>query len=204
MKILITLMVGLLTFSASAKKIKGYIVDNGDTTQVVLYVKFALGEPSIVRNYDFFKYSITEEEDNIKLYPREGVEVLFKHKGKECLFRSLEEYKPVGSPSIGFVSTEYRGKSVSVVSAVRINQSIGQHDPATGFWNPGGISKSTWSTLYSSSKGYLEFGILNFRKAAKAYFSDCPELVDKIAKKEVNSSTLDEIVDFYDQFCVKE
>lgn len=198
MRILTLILVYLLSCSLFAKKIEGSIIENGDTSNVTLYVQCALGYPSLTRNSEYFEYS--EKGEDIKvLYPKPGVEVHFNHKGDSYIFQSLNYFSDPGKSGVGFMCLERKGKYLSAIIAVNI---IEEEDIVDykGQLLPNDISKEIRTTFYSPEKGFMKFGAFNFRKQAKLYFSDCPTLVSKIDEKEFTRSSILEIVDFYNRF----
>ena len=47
-----------------------------------------------------------------------------------------------------------------------------------------------------------DFIFRSFRKRASEYFADCPELADKIRKRELRKREIKEIIEFYNNHCV--
>lgn len=198
MRNLIALCFILLSVNLYAKKVEGYIIDNGDTTQVTLHVKGFLGEVSIAKNDQFIKYS-KNGGSKTKIFPKKGLRVVFEDNGYLYNFMSLKEYDSWGETSLSFTHVEYESEDIMVVNAVKTSYNAPTHNPQTGVMSGGGTTKSTFKTFYSVEKGYLHYGMFNFRKRAMAYFSDCPMLVKKIKDKELISYDLHKIAKLYSQ-----
>jgi len=198
MKILITLMIGLLSTTLSAKEIEGYIIDNGDSTEVVLFVKSLFGVISFEYNNLEFKFTKNGGEKET-IFPKKGLSIAFKDDGTDYLFMSLPKYKMNNSLEFFFTHVSYYRDRILVVSAIKSRDNALVYDSTTRDVRGGGETNSIVNTFYSKEKGYLEYGLFNFRKKAKVYFSDCPELVSKIQDKEFIEFDLHEIAAFYAQ-----
>lgn len=196
--LLLLLSLVFVNSSAFAKKIKGYIIEEGDTTEVILYVKGFLGEPSITKNYNQFKYSKNGGAKEL-LFPKEGTSVVFEHISKKYVFMSLPKIDDQEYAELYFTNVDYIGGNMLVVSAVRRRNHGEYYNTTTGMFTGGGTTTTTLKTLYSEEKGYLVYNLLNFRKKAKIYFSDCSSLVEKIDNRSLTSKELVEIVKIYDQ-----
>lgn len=65
MRTLILVLISLLSYSSIAKQVKGYIVNKGDTTEAILYIKFAFGEPSLTGNYESINFKYNEKDSRV-------------------------------------------------------------------------------------------------------------------------------------------
>lgn len=196
MRVLMLLVFSLLSYVTIAKKVKGYIIYKGDTTEAIFYVKFAFGEPSLTGNHEKIEFKYKESDIQVlKLKPRRGIQVNFSYKNKAYKFVSLREYNWVGNSDYGFVMLGYQGHHLSVVDAVSVDHSTDHYPNAHK-------NHSVVKTFYSAQKGYLSVGSFGFKKRIKAYFSDCPRALELISEFGFDNVNLEEIVDVYDA-CVK-
>lgn len=198
MKILITLLIGFLSTTLLAKEIEGYIIDQGDSTKVVLYVKALFGVISLENNNLEFEFTRNGGEKET-VFPKEGLSIVFKEDGVDYLYMSLPKFKMNNSKDLFFTHVNYYTNRMLVVAAIKTGYNPPVYNSTTGGESGGGVTNSTVNTFYSKEKGYLEFGLFNFRKKAKVYFSDCPELVSKIQDKEFIEFDLQQIAAFYNQ-----
>jgi len=97
---------------------------------------------------------------------------------------------------------------------IKINQ--GYNHNFSGNFEQGGMSIPTGVNFYSIQNYYVKrkdenqaFHLgsnqafsKNFKKAASLYFSDCPELVNKIENKVYKKKDLKRIIKFYNENCI--
>ena len=192
MRTLILVLISLLSYSSIAKQVKGYIVNKGDTTEVILFIKFVLGEPSLTGNYEAINFKYKEKDSRVlKLEARKDLQVGFNYKDEDYTFICLQEYDWVGDSKCGFVKLNYQGKNLMVVDAVKVDHSS-DHFPMAH------KNHSIVETLYSPKKGYLNVEGLGFKKRVKEYFADCFKAQELILENGLYRVDFKEVVDVYD------
>lgn len=176
------------------------IMENGTTLKG--YAKFftkslsfrqGKGEPS--KRYkmtDFETIHMYSEGDLVKTYKKVKVT---NRKKPEMLVQMVEGY-------VGLFFIEQQIYSTGYGAGLGVNGNAGQSFGGNFY---------TYKKLFLKKEGEKEAIHLdtnspfkkNFESAAAAYFKDCPQLVDKIQKREYTKKQLKEIVEFYNNHCIK-
>jgi len=208
-KLVLLVTIGLLSsITLNAKKINGEIIFENDTVEVMFKIpfKFFTQEPNYEKLQVKVKY-YNSDGTKVILRPDDAKEIRFND-GYEDI-RMLSRYNSLGIGSIFstssniFLRLEIDG-NVKLFSYYYTQSSGGMYNGATGTMT-GGYSYSV--EKYILQKGELELkrtkGLM-FRKDMVEYFSDCPELAEKIKEKEFRKGDMISIVRFYNNHCIKE
>lgn len=195
---LITSLIVLIGTQAHAKKVKGWIYRNNEKIEVTFKIPFGIASGPV---YERIQNRIVYFDQNGKrnvLKPEDAKEFRFDYEGEEIRMVSvngdLEDGAPMTWGSRIFLKLEIDG----MVKLYR-------HDYTQTNYS----STMAMSTSYNVERYLLQKGneklkrprTLTFRKDMLQYFSECPELCDKIESKEFKKRELESIVEFYNAQC---
>jgi len=186
-----------------AKRIEGVIISKHDTTNVIFNIPFGLtGNPSYTKIQNGVKYF--KKGKKVKLSPDDNVkEIQFESQGELIRILSINRPSPSGSifnsNAKSFLKLEKDGNlKLFTVYVV-------QHNPgvvgANGVQTGGGKSIQTVDMLMNEEGNYIDIPLLSYRKRLAAYFSNCPQLANKIKNKEFRKSDVLSIVKYYNNYC---
>ena len=189
-------------FVTEAKKVKGQILYLNDTVDVIfnIPVKFLRQEP----NYERLQQKVIYYDSNgVKrvLKPDDAKEIRFRFGHDEIRMLSRENTLGIGnifsSNSNIFLRIEIDGKLKLFYCYLTHS---GMYNPSTGM--APGASYSVEKFVLQRGERTLKIPAdLNFKNDMVRYFYDCPELSQKIERKEFRKSDISAIVKFYNQHC---
>jgi hypothetical protein len=201
---LIILLTLAFLSEAEAKKVKGRIIFKNDTLEVTFNLKSTIWGKI---DYEKVQYQVKYYDTNgkkIKLLPDDALEIQFYDADQE--FRMLSRYNSLNdgrifskSKSI-FLALEKDGE-LKLFRYYYSQASPGMYNGATGTFQA--------TNFYTVDKYILQKGNgelkrpkdLNFKKDMASYFSDCPELAEKILSKSFVKNDLEFIVAYYNSNC---
>jgi hypothetical protein len=195
----------VLAPQVEAKKVDGKLVIGKDTMDVIFNIPFKLfGEEP---NYEKLQYKVKYYNsigNKITVIPDNAKEFWFTYEGE--FVRMLSRKNTIGLGSIFNVSSniflrlEMEG-AVNLFNYYETRSSPGMYGGAGGAM-VGGYSYGVDSYILQKGNGELKKPKgLSFKKDMADYFSDCPELAEKIEKKDFRKNDLEEIVRFYNSSC---
>src|SRR5688572_3920908 len=202
--LVVSLMFGL--FNADAKKIPGKIVlNNGETINVTLLIPFGFlsSQPTYTKLQMRARY-IDASNKKVVIRPDDAKEISFDLNGQTIRMISVND--DLGLQSL-FASQKRAFLKLEIDGALRLfTYYFTQHSPGMYTGSPGGM---TGGTYYNVDKFVLQKkngplkqprGI-SFRKDMSEYFSDCPELVERIQKRDLRKGDLEIMVMEYNKKC---
>jgi len=120
MKSILLLFIMFLSMNAWAKKVKGLLIEQGDTTQVVFNIPVELfGSVSMEKIYNGLKLKRHRKKE--VLVPKRGIEIVFTMDSKNYHFTSMPNYgfnhyplfgKPGFQHRMGFMQTFYSSENI--------------------------------------------------------------------------------------------
>lgn len=198
----------LITLSnVKAKKIEGLIILNNDETLEVTFIipfGFLSPEPSYLKLQTRVRYIDSSNQKKV-LKPDDAKEISFMHNGYEIRMLSVQDDLQLSSlfssQTKVFLKLEIDG-NLKLFNSYATQQSPGMYNASMGM-STGGYSYSVERYVLQKGNGELfrPRGI-SFRKDMSAFFSDCPELVQKIQNKDFRKGDLELIVKEYNKKCV--
>lgn len=205
-KLIFITVIGLIfTLRLEAKKIEGQIFNKNDTVNVTMNIpiKFFTQEP----NYEKLQYKIKYfDSTGVKkvLRPEDAVEIRFTYEYEKIRMLSRQNTLGLGNifsmSSNIFLRIEIDG-DLKLFNYYYTQSSPEMYNASTGI-TTGGYSYSVEKYILQKGDGELKRPKgLAFKKDMIEYFSDCPELVDKIESKDFRKNDLESIVRFYNSNC---
>ncbi|HYG18826.1 MAG TPA: hypothetical protein VD816_07850 [Ohtaekwangia sp.] len=207
MKIHLTLAAVLLVIGPlHAKKIPGKIVYRDKVVDVIFNIPF--GILSFSPDYRKLQEGVTyynAKGDREKIRAGLAREIIFTFKGKTIRMVS------VNTPLDSRVFSSVRSKlflKIEVDGALRLFTIYAVRHTAPTMNSAGGMSGGGSHTVeqYALQRGnedLVQPYWLKFRKEMVPYFQDCPELADKIQKRELGFDDLTLIAAFYNSHCTE-
>jgi len=206
-KISAVLVIVLLTFiNAKAKKIEGYIIlNNNETVHVTFLIPFGFlsSEPAYEKLQTRVRYLDRSSKKTI-LKPDDAKEISFSYGGQKIRMLSVRDDLQLSSIFSSqtkiFLKLEIDGK-VRLFTSFFTQNSPGMYNASTGM-STGGYMYNVERYVLQKDNSQLERprGI-SFRKDMSEFFSDCPELVQKIQKRDFRKGDLELIVKEYNEKC---
>ncbi|MGI9159778.1 MAG: hypothetical protein ACR2K1_08510 [Saprospiraceae bacterium] len=213
LRIPVTFLLVICSFSVSAERIKGLIITKAQDTLDVTF-EIPLLSRSKQPNYERLQRGVTYYDANGKkqtLNPAEAVEIHFTHDNE--VIRMRTRFNPL----------VFLGGSINLQAGSSVLLRLLEDGPTQLFLyyysqNTTGIGTSLiveiimacWMKptavhiLQKGDSGELKsIQPANFKKDMTAFFSDCPELVRKIEEKEYKREDLRAMVQFYNTQCGK-
>lgn len=196
--LLITSLIFLISTEAHAKKVKGWIYRNNEKVEVTFKIQFGLGSGPVYQQIQNRVVYFDKSGKRNVLKPEDATEFRFEYNGEEVRMISvdgdLEDGAPMTWGSRIFLKLEIDGM-------VRLYR----HDYTQTNYS----STMAMSTSYNVERYLLQKGdgklkrprTLTFKKDMVQYFSECPELCDKIESKEFKKRELESIVEYYNTQC---
>jgi hypothetical protein len=195
----------MLCFSweASAKKMPGVIIINGEVRNVTLNIPTSfLGG----LNYQRLQYRIVYYDDSgkkIVVRPHEADEISFEYQGEEIRMVSVSNSVDGGNL---FNSSPRIFLRLLIDGPLQLLEYHYQQSGAP-IMGPNGMMGA--SPTYGGERYVLRKGngepkfprTLSFRKDMTEYLGDCPDLVALLQQKEFRRNDLEEIVIFYNGKC---
>jgi len=200
-KIVLLILLGLFVNKLYAKKVEGQIITQNDTINVTFNIPMKLftQEPNYERLQYRIKYYDSLNQKKI-LRPDQAKEIRFLHKNEEI--RMLSRYNSLGFSSFFsmnsniFLKLEIDGE-LKLFNYYYSENSPEMYNSATNTFT-GANSYSIERYILQKGNGELKRPKrLMFRKDMMEYFSDCPELSQKIEMKELRKKDLEAIIRFY-------
>lgn len=191
---------------ANAKKIPGEIVLNNDETVSVTFLipfGFLSSTPTYTKLQTRVRY-IDKSDRRVVLKPGDAKEISFTWKGQRI--RMISVHDDLGLQSL-FSSQQNVFLKLEIDGEMRLFTSyFVQTSP--GMYN-GSMGMSTGGSYYNVEKFVLQKKggplkqprSLSFRKDMSEYFSDCPELVERIQKRDLRRGDLELMVMEYNKKC---
>ncbi len=198
---LLLLLCFFSTFQAQAKKIRGKIIYENDTIDVVFDIpaKMISQEP----NYQVLQYKVkyfNEKGKKIVLKPEHAIEIQFTHHSK--VIRMLSRPNTLGfgrSNSKVFLKLEVDG-FLKLFSFFFTQGSPGTYSASTGVTGAYNYNLERY-VLQKGNEELKKAKSLSFKKDMFAYLGDCPRLTDKIDNKDFKKDDIEFVVKFYNANC---
>lgn len=190
-----------------ARKIKGQIVSINGTREVVFNIpfRFLSKDPNYQRLQFKVKY-YDESGKQLTLKPDDAQEIRFTI-GNETV-RMLSRINTLGGGSLFstlrniFLRLEIDGP-LKLFHYYYTQTSPGMYSGSTGAMT-GGYSYSVENMILQKGNGELKQPrSLSFRKDMRDYFSDCPDLTEKIDSKDFRRADMEAIVIYYNAHCAR-
>ncbi|NOU59142.1 hypothetical protein [Marinifilum caeruleilacunae] len=209
-KLLALMLFMFIAISVKAVDVKGQIITGKDTMNVMLKIPVNMisQEPAYKKLQNSVRY-ITENGQKKKLKPDMADEIKFKF-GFDTI-RMVSVPDPVGGSHNGYFDY-YIFLRILVDGKIKLYlhpSSKVSFGPVASISSNFGVGVNT--VQYAKIEGgviYLKKDdedlklVANFgRNKMKNYFSDCPELVQKIESKEFKSKDIIQIVQYYNSHC---
>ncbi len=195
----------ILTLNTEAKKIKGKILFQNDTIDVIFIIpfKFFDQEPNYVTLQNKVQY-LDSKGENVILRPNQAKEIRFKYGDEEIRmlsrFNSLDLGDLLPRNDYIFLKLELDG-NLKLFSYYYPQYSTGMYSAATNSMSMG-YSFNEEKYILQKGNGELKKPVrLKFKKDIIEYIADCPALVQKIESKEFRNYDLEFIVQFYNSNC---
>jgi hypothetical protein len=199
--LVVVFLIGLAGFTY-AEKVEGMIFyPDGDKEEVIFDLPVVAGKINYFKLQEKVKFSDSFGEVKV-LRPEKVKELRFTFNDEKIRMISLNKSdyvpgSPISSSENIFLKLEVKGNlSLFYYEGTELrNTQIGSYYSFIDNY----ILKKEDGSLLSSN---LSTRTTNqFRKIMMEYFSDCPELVTKIEKKEFERQHIREIVGFYNSYC---
>ena len=210
-KVVLLIVLGIIFISEiEAKKIEGQILFKDDTVDVIFKIPIDLLTQEII--YEKLQYKVKYFDFNgkkIKLIPDNAEEIRFKYNNEDI--RMLSRYNSLDIGDIFsmrtniFLKLKVEGKLM--LFEYHYTQKTGSMSKGipNDMTMPVGMSYPVerYNILQKGDGELKRPKGLSFRKDMMNYFSDCPELSQKIENKEYKKRDLESIVRFYNSNCGK-
>lgn len=205
-KIVVVIALTFLVVVAHARKIEGQIILNNDETLDVTFLipfGFLSSEPTYTKLQTRVRY-IDRSNKKVVLKPDDAKEISFTLNGKEIRMISVTDELILQSL---FSSQQRVFLKLEIDGALRLFTSYStQSSPGVSSSSMGGMSVGM---SYNVEKFVLQKRggplkqprSLSFRKDMSEYFSDCPELVERIQKRDLKRGDLEIMVMEYNKKC---
>jgi hypothetical protein len=207
MRILTPLIAILVTsLAVSAKKIEGtiFFLDNREL-KVTFFVpvNFLTQEVTFQSIQNKIKY-LDSSGERITLRPSQAKEIRFVYMGESIrmLSRPNASFSVFSFDSSIFLKLEIDGP-LKLFRYYQKQQSAGFGNPSMGSYSPGYAYTIESNILQKGNGELMRPTGISFRKDMAIYFSDCPELVNKIQEKEFKRGDMEAIVNTYNRNCLK-
>jgi hypothetical protein len=190
-----------------ARKIEGQIISTRGIQDVVFNIpfRFLAKEP----NYERLQFRVRYYDASGKLVtlkPDDADEIRFTVSNKEV--RMLSRVNTIGGGNIFsnqaniFLRLEIDGP-LKLFHYYYTQTSPGMYSGATGAMT-GGYSYSVENLILQKGNGVLKQPrSLTFRKDMREYFSDCPQLTERIEARDFKRADMEAIVIYYNSNCAK-
>lgn len=163
------------------------------------------------------KYRISKEDEKIKYDHTELYRVFFKDPERTDFLYEFVSLKLYNNPQLLKVEIDnnlslycnnvssysgpaggFSGGAVGMSMGGGMGMSVGGANSTTVYY----IKKKD-ELVATTLVVYGSFPTKSFKKTVRSYFTDCPELIEKVNKKEFRKKHFMEIVDFYNENCSK-
>ena len=192
----------VISFHTYGKKIPGTIISKGESTDVMFEIKMPLmlGEPNFERLQYKVKY-YDERGKKITLRPDNVDEIQFRYEGVEIRMISC-----ASTPGIGniFSSSTRIFLKLEMDGPLRLYRFYYKQTTGAGYGGAPGMTYVADNLIFQKGNGPLKQPrSLGWKKDMLEYFSDCPELRERIESKDLRRKEIEEIVAYYNQKCGK-
>jgi hypothetical protein len=202
----LVLLVWMTTCSllAYSDKVKGRIIFKQDTLNVTFNIspKWISGELSFERLQQKIKYIDVNGKKKV-LLPDQAREIQFEFGAEKVRMISVPNTLGLGNV---FASSKNIFLRIIVDGRLKLfNYYFTQR--SSGFYSSpgmttGGFTYSVEKFILQNEKGELKRpSEITFRKDMAKYFSDCPDLVEKIESKDFRKNDMEFIVKYYNSNC---
>lgn len=204
--LLFTIILTCFTSTLFARKIEGQIISSADTQNVVFNIPFRF--LSKVPNFERLQIRVRYYDASGKLVtlkPDDAEEIRFML-GREQI-RMLSRPNTLGANIFSnqkniFLRLKIDGP-LKMFHYYYTQTSPGMYSGATGGMSAG-YSYSVENRILQKNNGELKRPRgLSFRKDMREYFSDCPQLIERIEAKDFRRSDMEAIVRFYNLNCAR-
>jgi hypothetical protein len=190
-----------------ATEAKGYYITlNNDTVYVKFKIPLGFFDGDIRHNALQSKITYFDSLGKKQIIRPNGAKgYYFEYLGEKFLFVSLKN--TIGLWSSLDNTTDYIFLSIKIEGPLRL-YSYYYTQSTPGRYNGSSFSGGSSSVeegyvLQKSGKDIFKPSSLFFKRDMMAYFSDFPELAQKIEKKELKNNNMEEIVKEYNQWVLK-
>jgi len=195
----------LLSVNLDAKKIMGKIILSNDTIVAPLIIpyRFFSFEPSFVKLQSKVVY-IDEYGKRITVHPEDAREFQFTY--QSVTVRMVSRFNSIGlgspfSSSYNIFLEQLIDGDVKLFNYYYTVDTGGTYNPATGGSTAGIPMVEEEYIIQKGDGGLMKPRRLSFRKDMTEFFSDCPELSERIENKEYRFNDLVSIIRFYNSEC---
>lgn len=157
------------------------------------------------------KYRASKEEDKIKYDYTQLYRVFFKDSNRQDFLYEYVKLENYEKPQLLNVIVEgylmLYSNTQNYYNSGGMGFSMGM---GGGMYFGGGGGSSTSYYIKRPNESFATFFMVygsippqSFKKVVRSYFADCPELVEKVNKKEFRKSDFMSVVEFYNKNCSK-
>ncbi|MFT5913698.1 MAG: putative Zn-ribbon and HTH transcriptional regulator [Bacteroidia bacterium] len=190
---------------AEATKIKGQIIYDRDTVEVLMNIPTTLLTQEVKFEKIQQKIKYFDSEGNKKtVRPDDAKEIRFLYQSEEVRMVSVRNTLGLGNI---FNSNENIFLKIEIDDRLKLfryyqtQRSSGMYNANTGM-TTGGFSYSVENYVLQKGNGQLTRPVgLSFKKDMIKFFNDCPKLSRKIEEKEFRKRDIEAIVLFYNENC---
>jgi hypothetical protein len=205
-KVILIASLILVFYNVDAKKIPGKIVlNNGETIDVTFLIPFGFlnSQPTYTKLQMRARY-VDRSGKKVVIKPDDAKEISFNFKGQNIRMISVND--DLGLQSI-FSSQQRAFLKLEIDGALRLftyyftQNSPGMYNSATGTMSGGTYYNVDKFVLQKKNGPLKQPRGISFRKDMSEYFSDCPELVERIQKRDLRKGDLEIMVMEYNKKC---
>lgn len=207
MRTLLVIVVLAASVNVYAKKIPGLIISKGESREVMFDIKVKLfdGEP----NFERIQFKVRYYDENGKkqiLRPDDADEIIFDFEGMEV--RMISCPNTIGGGGM-FSSSSRIFLKIEIDGPLKLYRYY--YTQTNAGFNGGAGGVYTPTTSYQVENLIFQKGIgplkqprsLGWKKDMLEYFSDCPELRERIENKDLRKREIEAIVNYYNANCGK-
>jgi hypothetical protein len=196
----------VISLHAYGRKIKGVIISNGRTLDVMFDIKvpFLAGEPNFERTqYRVRYYDQTGKKQTLR--PDDADEIRFDFDGMQI--RMISVPNTIGAGSLFANATKIFLK-LEIDGPLRLyryyyKQSTGGSFGTGGGYYPGATYTAD-NLIFQKGNGPLKQPrSIGWKKDMLEYFSDCPDLRERIESKDLRRKEIEAIVLYYNRQCAQ-
>lgn len=192
----------VMSFQTYGKKIPGTIISKGQSTDVMFEIKvpLLLDEPNFERIQYKVKY-YDERGKKITLRPDNADEIRFRYDGIEIRMISCMSTSDIGNI---FSSSTRIFLKLEMDGPLRLYRFYYKQTTGAGYGGAPAMTYVAENFVFQKGNGPLKKPrSLGWKKDMLEYFSDCPELRERIESKDLRKKEIEEIVAYYNLKCGK-
>jgi hypothetical protein len=205
-RLLLIIAVIVISLHAYGRKLQGVIIVNGNSKDVMfdINIRFIAGDPNFERTQYRIRYYDESGKKHI-LHPDDADEIRFDFKGMQI--RMISVPNTILGKSL-FSNASKIFLKLEIDGALRLyryyyKQSTGGSFGAGGAYYPG-ATFSADNLIFQKGNGPLKQArSIRWKHDMLEYFSDCPELRERIESKDLRKKEIEAIVFYYNQHCAE-